>query len=210
MDAEPLPGPKGGAAEAPVSGDLPPPRAAQPSIRFDLRFTRATHEAATATLTFKGGPASNEPTALVFQMREIDLQAPFLGTRPPSEYFEDEAGPVQNLGLERLFKVALLYRRELMIDNHQLRMLIFDARSDLFNLARTKERARTRRVDSRGFRMDHIKLDGRSQADSFLKPRFWCQRYCVRVAVFPAFLEVARQHRHDDNGFGTAGILSRQ
>src|SRR5690606_35572438 len=98
----------------------------QSPVSLDLRFTRTTHEATATALALKVGPAAHEASALIFEMREIDLQPAFLGARPAAEDFKDEPGAIQNLGLELALKIALLNRRKLMVDDDELRPVLLD------------------------------------------------------------------------------------
>ena len=54
-------------------------------------------------------------------MREFHLQAPLSGTRAGTEDFEDERGAVQDLRLQQIFQVTLLDRRQIDIEQDQVR-----------------------------------------------------------------------------------------
>src|SRR5690606_11201550 len=81
------------------------------AIELDLRFTRATGFAEAAALTFQVRPRSHQPRAFVALPRELDLQFAFLGARTKAEDFEDQSGPVDDLGADIGFQIALLHRR---------------------------------------------------------------------------------------------------
>lgn len=52
----------------------------QTAVSFELGFTRAA-QTNPAFLSFKVGPAANEASRHVTQLRQLDLQFPFVGTR---------------------------------------------------------------------------------------------------------------------------------
>src|SRR5262245_39505549 len=95
-----------------LAPDLGHSVANQPPIRFDLRFAGPSEETEAASLALEMGPAPNEAPGLVFEMRELDLQLPLGGRGPFTEYFEDQAGPVDHLGPDFILKVLLLDRSE--------------------------------------------------------------------------------------------------
>ena len=68
-------------------------------------------------------------------MGEFDLQRALARPRPFAEDFEDQPGPVDDLGLERLLEIALLHRRERAIHDDEFGLLVLDARGDLLDLA---------------------------------------------------------------------------
>src|SRR5690606_1910830 len=102
----------------------------QTTVGFDLGFTRAAHEAATATLAFQVSPTANETTALVFEMRKIDLKAAFLGAGAAAKDLQDETSAIKHLGLQLALQIALLNRRKLMIHDHQLGLRVFNDASN--------------------------------------------------------------------------------
>ena len=102
------------------------------------------HEAAAAALAFKVGPASDQPALLVIEMRKLDLQHAFLGGGPAAEDFENQPGAVDHLDLPFRLQIALLHRRERMVDDDQLRSRAVDQLLDLEHLALAEQRRRPR------------------------------------------------------------------
>src|SRR5690606_21277348 len=107
----------------------------QTTVGFDLGFTRTAHEPATATLAFKVGPGPDQTTLLVIQMRQIDLQRAFLGGGTAAENLEDQASTVDDLGVQFFFEIALLHRRQRMIDDDEAGILLVEKRLDFLDLA---------------------------------------------------------------------------
>ena len=59
----------------------------QAPVRFDLGFTGAANGAQATTLAFEMGPGTNQTAALIGQLRQFDLQPPFLGVGPIRKNF---------------------------------------------------------------------------------------------------------------------------
>ncbi len=95
-------------------------------VGLDLRFAGAAQKAAAAALALQMGPASDETPALIFEMRQLDLKRAFLGAGAPAENFQDQAGAIEHLGFEFGLEIALLHRRQRMVDDDQLDLLDCD------------------------------------------------------------------------------------
>ena len=90
--------------------DLDDALADQAAVGFDLGFAGTAEEAEAAALALKMGPASDQPAALIGEMGELDLQAPFPRLRAFAEDFQDERGAIEHLRVPRLLQIALLHR----------------------------------------------------------------------------------------------------
>ncbi|AIJ67313.1 hypothetical protein DM38_361 [Brucella suis] len=172
----------------------------QASVSFDLGFTRAAKEAPTAALAFKVGPASDKASLLVVEMRQLHLKRAFLGARAFTENLQNEPGSVDDLGVPFLFKIALLHRRQGMIDNHQSNRLFLDDFGNGLGLARTKQRRGPRIGDDGDFRMFDIKINCARKPDRFLKARLVGTlelRSCAILARRAAIITVRQDGNND-------------
>src|SRR5262249_43033863 len=140
------------------------------SVSFDLGFARTSKEPGTAALAFQVGPRTHKAAALVIEMRKLDLQRAFLGARPLAEDLEDKASTVENLGVQHLLEIALLHRRERMIDDDKLRLRVGDDSRDFVKLAGADQGGWPRIRDHDDLAMDRLQIDRERKADCLFEP----------------------------------------
>src|SRR5690606_487036 len=141
----------------------------QASVGFDLRFTGATEESATTALALKVGPASDQTAFLIIQMRQFDLQGTFLGVRTLAENFENEPRTVDDLDVPFLFQIALLHRRQRMIDDDQPNGLFVDSFGNGLHFSRAEQGRRSRIGNNDDFGMLDVEIDRPGKPYGFLK-----------------------------------------
>ena len=91
----------------------------QAPVGFQLTFPRPGKKAFAAPLTLKVGPGSDQARTLIGHKRQFHLQTAFLGPGTQAKNFENKAGAVNNLYIQRLFQIALLHRGQTGINNQQ-------------------------------------------------------------------------------------------
>ena len=133
-------------------------------------------------------------------MCQLNLQTTLTGLRAAAENFQNQTGTVDNFDLPLPFQIALLYRCQRMIDNHQLDFFTLDAFGNILNLTRAKQSSRTRLGGLHQKTVDNFQINRPCKSRSFFKPRL------ITPAIFRAFALILindqrvtfRQNRHDN------------
>ena len=104
-------------------------------------------------------------------MRQLDLQRSLARARPSPEDLEDQAGPVEHLGVPGLFEIALLHRRQRAIHHDQVRFSALDQAGELFDLALAEKRRRPDLAHRHDPGFGHGQVDGKGETDRLVEPR---------------------------------------
>jgi hypothetical protein len=153
-------------ADDPLLDDAP--------VGLDLCLAGTAQETEAAALPLEVGPAADEPAPLIFEMGELDLQLAFTGMRPLAKDLEDQPGPVDDLRLPGTLEIALLDRRERMVDDDQRDLLGLDPRRNLVDLAAAEEGARPIGGQRHADRVGHVEFDRLGEPDRLVEPGFRC------------------------------------
>ncbi len=78
----------------------------------------------------------------MLELGEFDLQLAFVSARALREDIENQAAAIDHAALEPLFEVALLRRRQVVIEQNQGGARVFHGGGNLFNFARSGESGR--------------------------------------------------------------------
>ena len=113
--------------------------AGKAAVGLDLRLARApgadaaVHPARAEALEV--GPEAPHPREVVLELCELNLQLAFRRVRVRGENVEDDRRAVDHRDLELGLKVALLPRRQLVVDGHEVRVGPLDSLLQLDELA---------------------------------------------------------------------------
>ena len=89
------------------------------TVTLQLGFTR-TAQTNTALLAFKVSPAAHQTSGQMVKLSQLDLQLAFKGAGAQGKNIEYQAGTVDHALLERIFKIFLLTRAEVVIDQNKV------------------------------------------------------------------------------------------
>ena len=118
-------------------GDIAP-------VELDLLLAGAAGLAQAAALALQVGPAAHQARRQVLQLRQLHLQLAFAGLGALREDAQDQLGAVEHLAAEFLLQVALLARRQRVVEDHRRGVDGVGLAADLLDLAAAGEQFRIR------------------------------------------------------------------
>ena len=110
------------------------PAANQAAVGFKLGFTRSP-QADAPFLAFKMRPSPDKACHQMLQLGKFNLDLPFMAFCPLCKNIKDQAGTVNDAGIKPFFKVALLCRRQGMVEDDHFRTVQMDSLYDFIDLA---------------------------------------------------------------------------
>ena len=146
-------------------------------VEFDLRFTRAAALAGAAGLAFQVAPAAHQAAAQVLQPGEFHLQLAFVALRPLGEDLEDQRRAVGNRHAQRALQIALLGRRQRLVEDDAFGAVHLHQQLDLVGLAAADEQRRVGRLAAGDDTLD------RHVAGAFGQQRQFIQRGVEVLAI---------------------------
>jgi hypothetical protein len=159
-----------------------------------------------AALALQMGPAAHQPALLVDQMRQLDLQAAFPRLRALSENLEDESGPVDDLDLPSALEIALLDRRQRVIDNDELRVLGLDDAAQLLNFPFAEQGAGLGGRHGYDAALTDVEADCTGKADGLRQARIVAVLFCFRLNLRGSAQDGAKHQRARGRYTGIARV----
>ncbi len=126
------------------------------------------------------GPAAYQPTRLIIEMCEFNLQPPFGRRRAFAKDFKDQARPVDGFKAGFILQIALLDGGQTGIDNQQVNFQIAPHFGDLFNLPSAKQRYRAWAADTIMLGTNNIQTNGKRKPGGLGKSRIRADRSLSR------------------------------
>ena len=107
----------------------------------------------------------------VFVLGQLHLHGAFAGAGVAGKNVQNEGGTVDDFDLlaERLFQFALLARRKLLVENHDVGTQLGDQHVDLFQLARADQGRRVRPFQTLREAADNDQVGGFSEQRQFIE-----------------------------------------
>ena len=166
--------------------------AEQTTVRLELGFTGAA-KTDTAFLTLEVSPPANETARQMTQLREFHLELALMAARALREDVEDQRIAIEDTQSCEFFEVALLTRRERVIDEDHFSAGVDGGLSDLLRFSATDEVTRIWTLASPG--------NGDGSADAC---RLRELRKLLEIFVFDRRTE---SDANEDGAFAAAGTL---
>ncbi len=116
--------------------------AEQATVGFELRLARTTVADAATALTFEVGPATHQARRDVLELRELHFELAFVAARALREDVEDQSRAIEHAAFDEFFEIALLRRRERMIEQHHVGVVFDRGGANLIGLATAHEESR--------------------------------------------------------------------
>ncbi len=105
--------------------ELTDPLTEQAPVGLELRLTRPAQADATL-LPLQMGPAADQTRRQMFELCQLNLQLALEAARALGENIQDQTRSVEHATAQRGFQIAFLAGRELMVEQHQFRLLGLD------------------------------------------------------------------------------------
>ena len=170
----------------------------QAAVGFELGFPRP-FQADAAFLALQVAVAAHEAAGKVGQLRQFDLQSPFLALRPLGKNGQYQADAVEHAALQGFFEIALLGGGEFVVEHGQFDLPFANGLRQFFGLAGADKQGGMGTVAFGGLTADEFAPGG---ADEFF--RFG---HCGGKGAFAGFVRagvVGIEHQadqHDAFGF---------
>jgi hypothetical protein len=143
-----------------------------PAVHLELRLTRSASHADTATLAFQVAPCPDQPRRLVLQACQLDLQLALMTAGALREDIEDNLGTVEDPDFPETLEIALLDRRDLVIEKHQPGTVLLEPRRDLGGLSLADVETYVRAVPMTDETAGDLQTGRNRQGFEFVERRF--------------------------------------
>lgn len=142
----------------------------QTTVGFELGFA-GTAQADTALLTFQVSPAADKAGRQMLQLGKLNLNLAFMALGALGENIEDQAGAIKHPRFQHPFEIALLRRRQGVIEDDDVELQIGDGIRNLLRLAGTDKQRGVRTGAFACYGSDRLCASGLGQQEQFIQTR---------------------------------------
>jgi hypothetical protein len=140
-------------------------------VGFQLSFARSAGANAAAKLRHLH-TTPGQPRKHVFELRKFDLQLALTSAGVPREDIEDQLGAINNAGVNNALDIALLRRREIVVEQNNVGGNRGRRARDLFELSFADQCGRVGSVLALGKFSGNLRARARGQRPEFVKRFF--------------------------------------
>src|SRR5205823_12664399 len=151
----------------------------QPSVDLELAFAWSAEKAKPAALALEVCPGAHQARPLIGQRRQLDLQAALMGAGALAENLQDQARPVNDLGLPVPFQIPLLHRAQRSVNDDEIDVGFADQLAEVFDSSAAQEAARARACNIGDFGPDYVETDCLGEPERLFQQRFPRAARCI-------------------------------
>ena len=184
------------------------------AIDFQLRFAgaaqtharRARSPCSAAGLPHQVRPTARQPRQPIFVLRQFDLQRAFARVRVLREDIEDQRRPIEHARLlaQFLLQIALMTRREFVVEQGHLKVQLGLPRLEFFDFAFPDKGCRFNSIEFLRHLADHFQPGGVGQCAQFFQ-RIIHGQQVIGVAHVNADQKCTQTRRGSGDGFTMFG-----
>jgi len=171
------------------------PSLQSPAVDLELRFAATLPSTDATTLTRKLIALSAQARKSIANLRQFDLRLTFKAVSVLTEDVQDDRGSINRRTAEKFFEVALLRRRQFVVEHHRVGIDCFTKFAQFLNLAAAEVGRWVRRMSTLNNTGDAVGACGIYEQSQFVEMSFRIE-----------FIFGWKRHPNDDNSFTEGSV----